>query len=55
MGSDDDTVVGDASRDDRQAASEQDVELMGVQTNVTGREDVPPDGGRSFITSHFNY
>lgn len=39
------------SRDGCQAASEQDIELMGVQTNVTTREDVPPDGGR-FHSSH---
>lgn len=55
MGRDDNSVVQDASRDDHQAASEQDIELMGVQTNVTGREDVPPDGGRLFFTSHSNY
>ena len=35
--------------DSQAAQTEQDLELVGTQTNLTAREDVPPDGGYGWV------
>lgn len=45
----DDPQPGDSRPEPGPPSSSQDIELVGAQTNVATREDVPPDGGYGWV------